>query len=130
MLPMQCAVAVLGIFLEDALFRRMVDIRLQETAFIESLIADPGKLFDRNLWPLMRGFARIVPDGDLLPLRIGREDGEGGLDWHVALVAQPDRNSPRVFPGPAPAPGTCLRPPSNSSEFGHQVPSRLHGVAR
>lgn len=67
--------------------REIVDLGAAElTAFIQSFIDHPSKLFDRDLWPLMRGFARIVPDGDLLPVRVGREDGAGGLDWHVALV--------------------------------------------
>jgi hypothetical protein len=41
----------------------------------------PGWLLDQSHWKRLAGFARIIPDGDVLPLRAKY----GGNDWQIGI---------------------------------------------
>ena len=53
-------------------------------AFLNTIAADPDVLFRPDSWPRLTAFVRLVPDGDVLPIRA--KFASDSQDWQVAVT--------------------------------------------
>ena len=58
-----------------------------------SIAADPDRLFDPMLWPQLAGYAQVLPEGDILPVRVPWGAGAKGNLSNVALSVCPLRSN-------------------------------------
>src|SRR5437899_5175823 len=54
------------------------------SAFLNIVAADPDVLFRPDTWPRLTAFVRLLPDGDVLPIRA--KFASDSQDWQVAVT--------------------------------------------
>jgi hypothetical protein len=53
------------------------------TRLLESILENPGLLFDAKIWKNLNGFVKLVPDGGLLPVRTQNNESH---EWYTTMA--------------------------------------------